>query len=163
MKQWLDIENFEGLYQISDKGDIRNIKSGRILIPKLTKKGYNTICLSNKGIKYNFQVHRLVANAFIPNPNNYHCVNHKDENKLNNSVENLEWCTHSYNTNYGTCIERYSTKNKKSIQQLKDGVLVNEFASAIDAEKQYGFCRSSISQCCNGIIKSYKGFQFRFK
>lgn len=63
----------------------------------------------------------------------------------------------------GTCIERYSTKNKKPIQQLKDGVVINEFASAVDAEKQYGFNRPSISQCCNDIIKSYKGFQFRFK
>lgn len=63
----------------------------------------------------------------------------------------------------GTCIERYSTKHKKSILQLKDGIIINEFASAVDANKQYGFCRASISQCCKGKIKSYKGFQFKFK
>lgn len=100
MEQWLDIENFEGLYEVSDKGNVRNIRSGRILIPKITNKGYNTICLSREGIKYNFQVHRLVAKTFIPNPNDYPYVNHKDENKLNNSVDNLEWCTSKYNSNY---------------------------------------------------------------
>lgn len=100
MEQWINIENFEGLYQISDKGRVRNVKTDRILIPKITKRGYKTITLSKDGIKYFFQIHRLVAKAFIPNPNNYPCVNHKDENGENNNVDNLEWCTHKYNTNY---------------------------------------------------------------
>lgn len=166
MENWKDIENYEGLYQISDKGRVRNSRSGRILIQKIRKKNsnaYHLIVLSKDNVKKCHQVHRLVAKAFLPNPNNLPCVNHKDENGENNNVENLEWCTHKYNTNYGTCIKRFSEKNKKPILQIKDGTVINEFTSAVEAFEKYGFNRPSISQCCNGIIKSYKGFQFKFK
>ena len=166
MEIWTDIENYEGLYQISNKGRVRNSRSGRILIQKIKKRdsnSYRLIVLSKDNVQKCHSIHRLVAKAFLPNPNNLPCVNHKDENGENNNVKNLEWCTHKYNTNYGTCIKRFSEKNKKPILQIKDGTVINEFTSAVEACEKYGFDRSSISNCCRGRLKTYKGFQFKFK
>ena len=166
METWKDIENYEGLYQISNKGRVRNSRSGRILIQKIKNtdsNSYRLIVLSKDNVKKCNSIHRLVAKAFLPNPNNLPCVNHKDENGENNIVENLEWCTHKYNTNYGTCIKRFSEKNKKPILQIKDGTVINEFSSAIEACEKYGFKRSCISECCRGRLKTYKCFQFKFK
>lgn len=161
MEQWKKIKDFEN-YEVSDEGRIRNTKTNRILKLKLGNRGYYEICLSNNGVKTNFRVHRLVASHFISNPNNLNVINHKDENKLNNCANNLEWCTSKYNTNYGNCIKKYSTKNKKPILMIKNGSIVKEYDSAVDAEKD-GFIRSSISSCCKGIQKNHKGFEFKFK
>lgn len=123
---WKDIQGFEGLYQVSNDGKVRsldriiNYKDGRArlekghkLKPHADKKGYTrvTLCKNNKCKPY--LVHRLVAMAFIPNPNNWPQVNHKDENKTNNTVWNLEWCDRIYNCNYGTRNERISNGNKE--------------------------------------------------
>ena len=110
---WKDIKNFEGLYQVSNKGRVRSLDrisvncygmprklKGKILKPHLNVYGYLDIGLSNCGNGNIFKVHRLVADAFIPNPKNLPQVNHKDENKQNNCVENLEWCTNAYNVKY---------------------------------------------------------------
>ena len=98
MEYWKDIKGYEGLYQVSNLGRIR--KENKIISP-WTQLGYKIVVLwKNKKCK-KFRVHRLVAEAFILNPNNYTQVNHKDEDKSNNSVENLEWCTQKYNNSYG--------------------------------------------------------------
>ena len=115
---WKDIPYWYG-HQVSNKGRVRSvdrevnhncggiaIKKGKLLKPFLNRRGYYEIVTSIDNIKTHFTIHRLVATCFIPNPNNYEYVNHKDENKLNNNVENLEWCDHIYNCNYGTAIER---------------------------------------------------------
>ena len=101
-----DITGYEGLYAITDNGEVWSYRNKKFLKKKENPNGYYYAELwrNNKG--KGFRVNRLVAEAFIPNPNNYPCVNHKDENKLNNKVSNLEWCTHKYNNNYGTCTER---------------------------------------------------------
>ena len=104
MEEWKDIIGYEGLYQVSNLGRVR--RSGKILKGGYNNKGYHTINLCKKGISKSFFVHRLVAIAFIPNPNNLPIVNHKDENPKNNCIENLEWCTYKYNANYGTARER---------------------------------------------------------
>ena len=141
---WKDIEGYEGLYQVSSLGAIRSLdryrnrpsKSGNMYIQRYKGKvlkqtlndGYFTIYLHKDGVNKFYSVHRLVAKAFIPNPNNLPQVNHKDENKQNNCVENLEWCTAKYNVNYGTAIERLKlaiigkSKNftPESLQRLKD-------------------------------------------
>ena len=107
-----DIPSYEGLYGITKDGKIYNLKYKRFLKAASDKDGYLRINLSKNGQKVSYRVHRLVALTYIPNPNNYPIINHKDENKQNNNVSNLEWCTHKYNTNYGTAIQRQSEKLK---------------------------------------------------
>lgn len=108
IEEWKDVPNYEGLYQVSNLGRIKSLrdKNGKarekILKLKLSKFGYYQICLCKNGKQKWYFVHRLVALAFIPNPNNLPQINHIDENKTNNYVENLEWCTSKYNSNYGT-------------------------------------------------------------
>ena len=110
---WKDITGYEGLYQVSNFGRIRSLDrvstSGRHLKGKIMKpvaNPYMRIALCKDGNKISFIVHRLVAEAFIPNPNNYTCINHKDEDKTNNNVDNLEWCTYKYNNIYSNIAQR---------------------------------------------------------
>lgn len=109
---WRDIPGYEGKYQVSNTGEIRSLKFGKIKILKqyTDKCGYNFLILSENGKRKNYFVHRSVAMTFIPNPNNLPQVNHKDENKANNCVDNLEWCSRKYNMNYGTRNERASKR-----------------------------------------------------
>ena len=99
---WKDIKNYEGLYEVSNYGNVRSLKYGKIkyLKPADDGNGYYFVNLSKNGIVKNFKIHRLVANAFIPNPNNLPQINHKDEDKTNNKANNLEWCNNRYNTRY---------------------------------------------------------------
>lgn len=105
---WKDIIGFEGVYEISSYGRVRSVKSGRILSTSKCGgcRGYAGVCLSKDGKSYGRLVHRLVAEAFIQRPDGLYEVNHKDENKTNNRVENLEWCDHKYNMNYGSRMEK---------------------------------------------------------
>lgn len=101
---WKDISGFEGVYEISSYGRVRSVKSGRILSTSKCGgcRGYLSVCLSKNGKRYGKLVHRLVAEAFVPNPYNLPEVNHIDEDKINNRADNLEFCDHKYNMNYGT-------------------------------------------------------------
>ena len=121
---WVDIKNFEGCYQVSSLGRVRSLDKygknnwgnaprffkGRILKPGISGSGYYFVNLRVDGTKTIARIHRLVAEAFLPNPNNLPQVNHKDENKLNNRDENLKWCDSKYNVNYGTRKLRASKK-----------------------------------------------------
>ena len=114
---WRDINSYEGLYQVSNLGNVKRVKaiitdvaqgsirqrefSSRVLKQSVAGCGYLSVKLSKDGKVHRFNVHKLVAQAFIPNPDNLPEINHKDENKLNNCVDNLEWCTSMYNANYG--------------------------------------------------------------
>ena len=119
MEIWKDIEGFEGIYQVSNLGRVKSLSRvvrgprrgfrsvrERILKYRITSKGYALVQLCKPKVQQQVLVHRLVAQAFIPNPLGLKLVNHKDENPLNCQVENLEWCTHKYNSNYGTFPER---------------------------------------------------------
>ena len=130
--EWRAIEGYEGLYEISNIGEIRNAK-GEIKKSQF-KKGVNThykeVSLWKDGKNKRFLVHRLVAKAFIPNPNNFAIINHKDENGTNNCVENLEWCNHSYNTRYNKYPEKPKTIPTKVVsqeQKLKTSLSVKNY------------------------------------
>jgi hypothetical protein len=112
MEIWKKIEGYEN-YSVSTYGRVRN-KRGKELSP-ININGYNYVSLVNGNIYKKCRIHRLVAQAFIPNPNNYPVVNHKDEDKSNNHIDNLEWCTIEYNTNYGSCPSKIASKHKKSV------------------------------------------------
>lgn len=114
---WKDIPGYEGEYQVSNTGKVRSLNyqrtKGKVVKLKLCNKdGYMAIGLYKNGKRTKYPVHRLVALAFIPNPNNYPIINHKDENKTNNTVWNLEWCTQKYNINYGNCRKKMSEAHK---------------------------------------------------
>ena len=109
-----DINGYEGLYRIDDHGNVYSIKSNKQISYFISNNGYKRVTLFKNGKSKNISIHRLVAIAFIPNPNDLPQVNHKDENKLNNNVDNLEWCSSKYNANYGTRIKRITEKNIES-------------------------------------------------
>ena len=156
----MKIEGYEN-YEVRPNGEVVNIKTGRVLKAIKTTNGYLMICLYKNGKRKNFYIHRLVAQAFIHNPDNLPCVNHKDEDKTNNNIENLEWCTHEYNCNYGTGIERMTKKISKPVLQLrKDGSLVRVWPSIIEVERELHYHNSYISKCCRGIGHSAYGYRW---
>lgn len=172
---WKDVAGYEGLYQVSDLGRVRSLKYGksRILKHIIGKKGYLHVTLYREGEQKSVLIHRLVAQAFVPNPSNFPVINHKDENPANNTVNNLEWCTQRYNVNYGTCRAKISTKlkgkfvngplSKAILQYDKSGNFVREWPSMIEVQRQTGFAQGNISHCCLGKYKTAYGFVWRFK
>ena len=149
MEIWKDIDGYEGTYQISNKGRVKSLCKGseRILKPKIDRYGYMFVCLCHDNVMKYFKLHRLVAQAFIPNLDNKPQVNHKDENKLNNCVENLEWIRHIDNCNYGTRNERLS---RKILQYSKSGEFIREWQSATEVDRLLKINQSNITQCCRG-------------
>lgn len=163
---WKDIEEYEGLYQVSDKGRIKSVKFGKERIMRPSKDGccYLQVRLSKKGEPKTYKVHRLVAQAFLSNPKTLTQVNHKDENKENNCVENLEWCNCKYNINYGTRTKRQAEKRSKPVlQYTKDGEFIKEWKSLTDVKINLGYNQSNISRCCNGKYHSSYGFLWKYK
>lgn len=158
---WKDIKGYENLYQVSNDGLVRTSHKGlwEILSAGRTKHGYYNVLLHKGGKRKNERVHRLVASAFIPNPNNYPYINHKDENPSNNHVDNLEWCTAEYNINYGTCKERIANSNSKPILKYDlDGNFICEYKSLAEAERIEGIDHATISMSCSGRVSYQCGF-----
>lgn len=176
---WKDIKGFEGLYQVSNYGRVKSLArrvphikrtrllSERILKHQLREDGYLQLNLSTKGKVIKPLIHRLVAEAFIPNPNNLPQVNHKDENKTNNNVDNLEWCTQQYNSTYGTVIERLQVgnmKNRKPVLQYSlNGEFITEYESIKAVAIAVNGSGSNIRNCCTGKKKTAYGYVFKFK
>lgn len=117
MEIWKNIPNHKD-YEINNYGKVRNIKTKEVKHTCFTNQGYETICLNS----HKYYVHRLVASIFIPNPNNYPQINHKDENKSNNCVDNLEWCTPKYNSNYGNQSKKISEGSKAYFEARRNGL-----------------------------------------
>lgn len=170
-----DIEGYEGLYQVSNLGNVKSLVNNKgiarekIIKPSICIDGYKRVLLcKDKTIKC-FKIHRLVAQAFIENPNNLPCINHKDECKTNNVVENLEWCTQKYNINYGTCIKRRSesqinhpNKSKQVYQYSKEGELISVWESTKECCRN-GYDQGNVARCCRGERKSHKGYIWSYK
>lgn len=156
---FVDIVEYEGLYQVSTLGRVKSFhnRKERILKQVKTKDGYLRVDLWKDGKHHWKLVHRLVAEAFIGNPNGDYEINHKDFNPSNNHVENIEYCDRQYNIDY--------SKSKAVLQYSFDGKIVNEFKSTSEAARQLGFKQSNICACCNNKPK-YKtayGFIWRYK
>ena len=169
---WKDVVGYEGYYQVSNLGNVKSIertivcKDGtrkklkeRILKQVSNWRGYLVVELSTKDKGKIYSIHRLVAQAFIPNPENKPQVNHKDENKNNNCVENLEWCDNWVNSHYGTRNERIANYRKKKINQYDlEGNFIKEWASIKEVKEQLGYSCSAISACVIGRQKTAYGY-----
>lgn len=169
MAQWKEVEGYEELYLVSDKGEI-------LALPKITRSGnkllhrrakplkkwlrgkngfkYEAVTLHKDGKKQMVSVHRLVANAFLPNPDGLSEINHKDRNPLNNEVSNLEWCSRQYNIDYS---------KSKPVEQVLDGAVINRFQSISNASKETGIRRTAINNVLTGWSKSAGGYQWRYR
>ena len=151
-EEWKPIPGYEGLYEVSNYGRVRSFKwssNGKILSPSKCGSGYCFVNLCKDGKAKLRTIHRLVAEAFIPNPNNLPLVNHQDECKENNYFENLEWCSSAYNNSYGTRTRRAVEKLSIPVVQLdKKGNFISEFESLREASRRTGIASTSISRCC---------------
>lgn len=150
---WKDIEGFEGEYAVSNKGRVRNLKTNRILDGGYNGNGYRFVDLKGK----NYNIHRLMALAFIPNPHNLPQVDHIDERKDNNDLSNLRWVSASENTRHSS--HKYSCR----INQLTlDGEFVKVWESSMQIEKETGYGASNIIKCCKGKYKQRYGYQWQY-
>lgn len=190
IEEWKDIEGYEGYYQISSFGNVYSFPrlhtKGGLIKPSTSTSGYLCTHLSKNGIVKTFQVHRLVGNHFLDNPNNLSQINHKDENKINNRADNLEFCDQTYNVNYGTAIKRAvenhnykessikSAKNhdyvevgrkqsKPVLQYALDGTFIKRWESARQIFRELNYSPGNISSACNNKIKSAYGYRWIFE
>ena len=192
MEVWKDIKDYEGLYQINNKGEVKALEktvwngqgylyfSEKIRKLNPDKDGYLNITLSNKGKVKTFKIHRLVAEAFIPNPNNLPEVNHKDGDKTNNNVDNLEWCTRKENQKHAFRIGLINQNGERNhmygklgadnpnsipIYQLnkKNGDIIREYDSLASAGRDLGVNTGKICLVCQGKRNSAYGYKWKYK
>ena len=175
---WKDIKGYEGLYQISNTGKVKSLErlvptkikgtfqkiKEKIRKTTLTTAGYEYVVLSKNGKNKTLLVHRLVAETFLDNPENKKCVNHKDENKSNNNVYNLEWCDYEYNNTYKNIHLRRNTDNitRKVIQYDLDMNEIKRWNTIIEAAKTYNAASGNIIKCCKGERTHCCGFKWRY-
>lgn len=169
---WKDVDGLEGLYQVSSYGRIKSFRKSNhffgqqehYLKPFIKPNGYESVTLyDSEHRRYRYLVHRLVAIAFIPNPLGYDAVNHKDENKRNNHVENLEWCTSAYNNAYGTArIRQRLTRGRKIEQLTLEGFPLAVYNSVSIASELTGISKAGINNCCSGKSALSGGYVWRY-
>ena len=173
---WKDIKGYEGSYQVSNLGSVKSLNrfdsaghklKGKILKACINFDGYHQVILCNGRIK-TFTSHRLIASAFIPNPENKPEVNHKKGIKLDNRASELEWCTRSENMQHAYDIGlKYKEKkcciNKAILQYDKNEIFIAEYISQLEAKRKTGISNKNISLACNGYKKTAGGFIWKFK
>ena len=154
---WKDIQGYEGKYKVSNLGNVKSTYSNKILLPSKCKWYLYVYWYKNK-IRKGIAIHRIVAQTFIENLHDLPVVNHKDECKTNNCVNNLEWCSYLYNNTYGTKLEKVS----KCIDQYKkDGTFIKTWSSTQEAERS-GFNHGNIILCCKGKRITHKGYIWKY-
>ena len=160
-------------YEVSNLGNVRSLNyrnTGKIQLLKAVNNGsgYLQVNLWKNGKMKHYSVHRLVAEAFIPNPDNLPEINHKDENKENNCVNNLEFCDRKYNTNYGTRNGRIAEKMtngklSKSVRQYDlQGNFIQEFPSTHEVKRKFGYAQQNISATCSGRLRQAYGYRWSY-
>lgn len=154
----IDIIGYEGLYAITNCGQVWSYRKNTFLKPYLAR-GYFKVCLCKDKIRKQVLIHRLVAEAFIPNPLNLPQINHIDENKQNNCAENLEWCNAKYNINYGEHNKKVGKSHCKKVYCVE---LEKVFESAKLAAMQLGLSDSNIAKCCKGKYKTTGGYHWEY-
>lgn len=171
---WREVKEFAGKYEVSNFGRVRSLDyrhtgQARVLRPSMSTDGYLLVDIFKDGKKTRKFVHRVVAEAFIENPSNLTQVNHRNEIKEDNRVENLEWISQKDNINYGTGNERRSKaqlnhpkKSKRVLQFDRSGNLLREWLSTSEVERQTGWCQGHISLACRGKLKTTHGFVWRY-
>lgn len=164
MPNWKPVPQYEDLYEVSDDGQVRSLckrygNETRILKQGLGSRGYLNVTLCRKGKQKTVNVHRLVATVFLENPQSFPCVNHKDQNKTNNSVSNLEWCSYYQNNVYGDRLTKSALKRSIPVVCVETGV---RYSSAYAAQRITGIYQSGICECCNGKAKTAGGYHWSF-
>ena len=167
-EEWREVKGFEGMYMVSNQGRVLSLrKDGKQLLKQAyTPAGYFRVCCHTRPAAKHIFVHRLVAEAFIPNPDNLPFINHRDEDRGNNSVDNLEWCTRLYNNTYGTALEKASKTRrthgytKETRQYDLQGNLLAVYGSIYKASKATDIPYSSIAGCVSGKHLTCHGFVF---
>lgn len=171
-EEWRPVVGYEGWYEVSNYGRVRSLdryvnakngsaelKKGVLLEQRDNGKGYLRVTLSKNGKVKQPRVHRLVAEAFIPNPDNLPEVNHKNFDKSDNRVENLNWCSHIQNIRYGDTVERMIKSRFKPIDMLLNGVVVNHFNSSEEA----AFFIKTTAASIRAAINKGKGFGYQWR
>ena len=155
-----EIKGYEGKYLIDENGNIYSKNINKLINHRENKAGYKIVDLYSNNQRKQLLVHRLVALTFIPNPNNYPCVNHKDQNVRNNNVNNLEWCTYKYNLEYSNIIQKANNATKKKVLQIDKltGQVIKCFESTMEASRQTGIHDGNICECCKKTRKTAGGF-----
>ena len=162
---WKPIKKFEKFYEISNFGNVKSLRKNKILKPHLGNQYYQVTLYGDNKYKKIYVIHRLVAQAFIPNPENKPTVNHKDENKLNNHVENLEWASHLEQNLYGTRMKRMKEKLYKKVNQYDlDDNFIKQWNSILEAENELKIAKGKITECCKHYYgrKTAGGFIWRY-
>lgn len=164
MPNWRPVPEYEDLYEVSDDGQVRSLckrfgNEIRTLKQGLGSRGYMNVTLCRDGKQKTVNVHRLVASVFIPNPHSLPCVNHKDENRTNNSASNLEWCSYYHNNVYGNRLTKSSLKRSLPVVCIDTGIC---YSSAYAAQRETGVSQSKICMCCHGKRKTAGGFHWQF-
>lgn len=176
MEIWKDIKGYEGLYQVSNFGRVINCKRNSEMKAIVRSNGYLSVNLTKDGKCRTLSIHRLIAEAFIPNPQGLPCINHIDENKCNNSIENLEWCTYRENTqkymdNHPEVFSEYNGrprikrphKHFSAVEQMTmSGEPVKVWKNVSVIKHEMGWSDWSIAECCRGNRHSAYGYKWRY-
>lgn len=161
---WKDVKGYEGLYAVSNLGNIYSYYMKKQKKQSIRKDGYKFVVLKKNGKQKYMMVHRLVAEAFIPNPENLPMINHKDENPLNNCIDNLEWCTALYNNTYNDVhIKRGKSLSKKVYAYDEYGSLYGVYDSTYDIANKFGMSNSNVTTVCNSDYRTFNGLVLSYK